>query len=149
MGVEWLIPTRSSQRRIPFPTAIAFQKSHLARCDRPSTSASNARDIDSTSRIRNASAGELRRGNRLSVRAASQESTTAGQSAVRTEPANDGRSLDDIMAGVTLLSLDGSEVPITSLWESRRAVVAWARHFGYDNYDCLCMCGKPVVHLQQ
>lgn len=36
-------------------------------------------------------------------------------------------SLDD----VKVLDLWGKEIPVTDLWKERKAVIAFARHFGY------------------
>ncbi|MFQ5351856.1 MAG: hypothetical protein ACE5D3_02145 [Candidatus Binatia bacterium] len=41
------------------------------------------------------------------------------------------RSLDlPVLAGLTVTDLDGSTVELKSLWQNRRAVVSFLRHFG-------------------
>ncbi|CAI5991154.1 unnamed protein product [Closterium sp. NIES-65] len=45
------------------------------------------------------------------------------------------------LAGVEVMALDGTRVALTSLWATRRVVVAWTRHFG-----CL-LCRKLTTML--
>ena len=130
LGVERLIPARSPHNVSARSVAAALQRSHVVRSDTLSRSASSARKTKSVFRIKNDSEGKPRIRESFLVHAAGQGSAAGGQPAVRTALATDGRPLADVMAGISLLSLDGGEVAITSLWENQRAVVAWARHFG-------------------
>lgn len=37
---------------------------------------------------------------------------------------------NDLLDSVQVLDLDGNGIPISNLWKDRKAVVAFARHFG-------------------
>ncbi|KAG8374271.1 hypothetical protein BUALT_Bualt11G0114200 [Buddleja alternifolia] len=47
----------------------------------------------------------------------------------------------DLLESVVVLDLDGNEIPISDLWKDRKAVVAFARHFG-----CV-LCRKRADYL--
>lgn len=37
----------------------------------------------------------------------------------------------DLLESVKVFDLNGNGIPISDLWKDRKAVVAFARHFGY------------------
>lgn len=41
-----------------------------------------------------------------------------------------GKDTADLLDTVKILDLRGNEIPISDLWKDRKAVVAFARHFG-------------------